>query len=91
MPATAGLVVIQTWQYQGQIEKMTVPMVFSYQLPKNMIGETSNQRFLTVLFVFLHYTASIKTVAALPGLVPSQTWQYQGQNEKMTVPMVSSY
>jgi hypothetical protein len=44
-----------------------------------------------VLFVFHRYTASIKIMAALPGLVPSQTWQYQGQNEKMTVPMVSSY
>jgi hypothetical protein len=30
MPATAGLVVSQTWQYQGQIEKKTVPMVISY-------------------------------------------------------------
>jgi hypothetical protein len=55
MPATKGLVVIQTWQYKGQIEMMTVPMVFSYQLPKNMIGETSNQRFLTVLFVLQHH------------------------------------
>jgi len=44
-----------------------------------------------VLFVFQHYTAVKKIVEALPGLVPSQTWQYQGQNEKMTVPMVSSY
>jgi len=33
-----GLVVSQTWQYQRQIEKVTVPMVFSYQVPKNMIG-----------------------------------------------------
>jgi hypothetical protein len=44
-----------------------------------------------VLFVFQHYKASKKNVAALPGLVPSQTWQYQGQNEEMTVPMVISY
>jgi hypothetical protein len=46
---------------------------------------------MMVLFVLQHYTASIKIVAALPGLVPSQTWQCQGQNEKMTVPMVISY
>jgi hypothetical protein len=44
-----------------------------------------------VLFVFHRYTASIKIMAALPGLVPSQTWQYQGQNEKMSVSMVISY
>jgi len=25
-----GLVVRQTWQYQAQIDKVTVPMVFSY-------------------------------------------------------------
>jgi len=25
MPATAGLVVSQTWQYKGQMEKMTIP------------------------------------------------------------------
>jgi hypothetical protein len=30
MPTLPGLVVSQTWQYQGQIEKMAVPMVFSY-------------------------------------------------------------
>jgi hypothetical protein len=30
MPVKVGLVVSQTWQYQGQIEKMTVPMVISY-------------------------------------------------------------
>jgi len=29
MPATAGLVVSQTWQYKGQMEKMTLPMVIS--------------------------------------------------------------
>ena len=55
MSATKGLVVIQTWQYQGQIEKMTLHLVIRYQLPKNMIGETSNQRFLTVLFVLQHH------------------------------------
>jgi hypothetical protein len=58
MPTLPGLVVSQTWQYKGQMEKMTIPMVISYQLPKNMIGETSNQRFLTVLLVFLLYTVS---------------------------------
>jgi len=26
MPATAGLVVSQTWQYKGQMEKMTIPI-----------------------------------------------------------------
>jgi hypothetical protein len=29
VPELPGLVVRQTWQYQGKIEKMTVPMVFS--------------------------------------------------------------
>ncbi len=29
MPAVAGLVVSQSWQYQGHIDKMTVPMVIS--------------------------------------------------------------
>jgi hypothetical protein len=33
VPALPGLVVSQTWQCQGQIEKVTVPMVFSYILP----------------------------------------------------------
>jgi len=33
---------------------------------------------------------SLNIVATLPGLVVSQTWQYQGQIEKMTVPMVFS-
>jgi len=30
VPATAGMPVSQTWQYQGKIEKMTVPLVISY-------------------------------------------------------------
>jgi hypothetical protein len=30
VPTIPGLLVSQTWQYQGQIEKMAVPMVFSY-------------------------------------------------------------
>jgi len=30
VPAVPGLVVSQTWQYQGTIQKMTVPMVYSY-------------------------------------------------------------
>jgi hypothetical protein len=30
MPATAGLLVSQTWQDKGQMEKKTVPMVISY-------------------------------------------------------------
>jgi len=30
VPTLPGLVVSQTWQYQGQIVKMAVPMVFSY-------------------------------------------------------------
>jgi hypothetical protein len=30
LPTLPGLVVSQPWQYQGQIKKMTVPMVFSY-------------------------------------------------------------
>ena len=53
-----------------------------------MIRKTSNQRFLTVLIVFLHYTGTLIIVPTLPGLVVSQTWHYQGQIEKMLVPMV---
>jgi hypothetical protein len=30
VPTLPGLVVSQTWQYQGQIEKMLIPMVISY-------------------------------------------------------------
>jgi len=30
VPALPVLVVSDPWQYQGQLEKMTVPMVFSY-------------------------------------------------------------
>jgi hypothetical protein len=41
-----------------------------------------------VLIVFLHYTGSQKIVLEVPGWVGSQTWQHQGQIEKMTVLMV---
>jgi hypothetical protein len=44
-----------------------------------------------VLIVFLHYIGSKTIVPTLPELVVSQTWQYQGQIEKKTVPMVISY
>jgi hypothetical protein len=36
-------------------------------------------------------TGPYETLPTLPGLVVSQTWQYQGQTEKMTVPMVFSF
>jgi hypothetical protein len=56
-----------------------------------MIGQTSNQRFLTVLLVFQHYTGSFIIVPTLPGVVVSQTWHYKGQIEKVNVPKVFSY
>ncbi len=48
-------------------------------------------RFLAVVLVFLHYTGSKTIVPILPELVVSQTWQYQGQIDKVTVPMELSY
>jgi len=36
-----------------------------------------------VLIVFLHYIACLIMVPTLHDLVHSQTWQYQGQIEKM--------
>jgi hypothetical protein len=44
-----------------------------------------------VLIVLLLHKAWNKSMQALPGLVVSQTWLYQGQIEKVTVPMVFSY
>jgi hypothetical protein len=44
-----------------------------------------------VLIALKHYIGSIIIVPTLPGLVVSLTWHYEGQIEKMLVPMVFSY
>jgi len=46
---------------------------------------------LTVLLVLQHYIGSLIIVPTLPCLVSSQTWQYQGQTEKVTVPILFSH